>query len=100
MTHISVLSREILEGLQINEDDTVLDGTINGGGHSELIAQKLSEQGILIGIDMDTDALKSAGERLAHAKARVLLKEGNFRNLDTYLREEGIESVDRFIFDT
>lgn len=99
MTHISVLSREILEGLQINEGDTVLDCTINGGGHSELIAQKLGEHGILIGIDMDTDAIHFARERLANVKARVLLKTGNFRNLDVYLEEEGIKSVDRFLFD-
>ena len=99
MTHISVLSREIIEGLQIHNDDTVLDGTINGGGHSELITQILGGQGILIGIDIDSDALSFARERLAGAKARVLLKEGNFRNLDTYLKEEGIKSVDRFLFD-
>jgi len=99
MDHISVLSREVLEGLQINSGDTVLDGTINGGGHSELIAQELSEQGVLIGLDMDADALNFARERLANAKARLLLKEGNFRNLDTYLEEEEVKSVDRFLFD-
>jgi 16S rRNA (cytosine1402-N4)-methyltransferase len=99
MTHISVLSREVLEGLQINKSDTVVDGTINGGGHSELIAKQLGDQGVLVGIDMDIDALEHARERLAGAKARLLLKQGNFRNLDTFLNEEKITSVDRFLFD-
>lgn len=99
MAHISVLSDEVLKGLNIRENDTVLDATVNGGGHSERIAQKLGGGGILIGVDMDSEALDSARERLLHAGARVVLKEGNFRDLDVFLREEHITNVDKFLFD-
>lgn len=99
MAHISVLSKEVLKGLDIHTTHVVVDCTINGGGHSELIAEKLGESGLLIGIDLDQSALESARERLRDANVRVLLKKGNFRNLDAYLEEESITQADRFLFD-
>lgn len=97
--HTSVLLKEVIEGLALTPDMVVVDATINGGGHSEVIANDLSEKGILIGIDMDENALTFTRERLADSRATVLLKQGNNRDLDTFLREEGITQVDRFFFD-
>ena len=97
--HISVLLKEVLELLALEPDHIVVDATINGGGMSELIAKNLGDRGHLIGIDMDNEALAFARERLAHSACRVTLKEGNNRNLDTFLEEEGIIHVDRFLFD-
>ena len=99
MEHISVLSKEVLEGLALKGSDIVVDGTINGGGHSEMISQSLNEQGLLIGIDLDAEALAVSRERLSHAKCTVILKEGNYSKLDEYLKEENIEKADKYLFD-
>ena len=62
--HTSVLFEECMEGLKIRPDGIYADGTLGGGGHSSGICSRLGENGTLIGIDRDTDALKAAEERL------------------------------------
>ena len=62
--HVSVLLNECIEGLNIKDDGIYVDGTLGGGGHSSEILKNLSTNGLLIGVDQDTDALKAAGLRL------------------------------------
>ena len=95
--HESVLLHEVLEMLALRDGDVVLDGTINGGGHSEAIlaAAKVT----LVGLDMDSNALVRAKERLAGGKGKVVLRQANFRDLDAVLKELGISSIDKALFD-
>ena len=62
--HVPVLYEECISNLNIKPDGIYVDGTLGGGGHSFGIGSKLSEEGMLIGIDRDTDALNAAGKRL------------------------------------
>ena len=62
--HNPVLLKECIEGLKIKPDGIYVDGTLGGGGHSKKILENLSENGILIGIDRDMDALESTKEKL------------------------------------
>ena len=62
--HKSVLLDECIEGLNIKSDGIYVDGTLGGAGHSKEIVKRLSKDGLLIGIDRDTDALKAAKENL------------------------------------
>ena len=71
--HIPVLLQECIDGLDIKENGIYVDGTLGGAGHSSKILEKLSSNGLLIGIDRDTQALKSAGEKLS-----------NFNNVKIY----------------
>jgi 16S rRNA (cytosine1402-N4)-methyltransferase len=97
--HIPVLLRESLDKLTIQSDDTVLDGTVGGGGHSAAICKRLGKNGKLIGIDQDRNAIEHARQRLKHYPCTVVLEQGNFRNLDTILDAHGISSVSKIIFD-
>ena len=63
--HKSVLLEECIENLKIKEDGIYVDGTLGGAGHSSVILKNLSENGKLIGIDRDKDALKVSTERLS-----------------------------------
>ena len=62
--HKPVLLEECIDGLNINPDGIYVDGTLGGAGHSKVIASKLSENGLLIGIDRDLDALEAARKNL------------------------------------
>lgn len=99
MTHISVLLKEVIEGLEINKDDIVVDATVGSGGHSKAIADLLGKEGIFIGIDMDKKALSIVKKKLYDLKCKIVLKEGNFKNIDKFLKEEEIESIDKILFD-
>ena len=54
---------------------------------------------MLIGIDQDEDAICAATERLKDARCQVKIVHNNFRNLETILRDLGIDQVDGILFD-
>lgn len=62
--HKPVMLNEVLSGLKISPDGIYIDCTLGGGGHSEKILEKLSSDGMLIGLDKDQDALTYTTERL------------------------------------
>lgn len=96
--HVSVLLNECLEGLNIKEDGIYVDCTLGGAGHSSHILQRLSNDGLLIGIDQDKDALKAAGERLKDYK-NVKFVHSNFYDIDNILEELDIPKVDGILMD-
>ena len=63
--HTSVMLNEVVDALNIQPHGIYLDCTLGGGGHSLKIGEKLGAEGLLIGIDRDTDALTAARERLS-----------------------------------
>ena len=76
--HTSVLFEECIQGLAIKPDGVYVDGTLGGGGHSSGICEKLGENGTLIGIDRDRDALNAAEKRLAPYKCRRYFVQSNY----------------------
>ncbi|MDJ0713848.1 MAG: 16S rRNA (cytosine(1402)-N(4))-methyltransferase RsmH [Prochloraceae cyanobacterium] len=76
--HIPVLSRELIEGLNIRPGGKYLDATVGGGGHSSLILAKSSDIR-LIGIDRDEEAIAATKDKLAqYGKERIEFWQGNF----------------------
>ena len=96
--HIPVLLQECIDGLNIKENGIYVDGTLGGAGHSGKIVEKLSESGNLIGIDRDTEALKSASEKLKDFK-NVKYVHGNHDDIKNILEELQIEEVDGILLD-
>lgn len=94
--HLPVLLDECIEGLDIKPDGLYVDGTAGGGGHSLEIARRLTT-GRLIAIDRDPDAIKAAGERLYGFNAKLV--NSNYSEVDTVLRDLGIEKIDGMLLD-
>ena len=84
--------------MNIKDNGIYVDGTLGGGGHSSEILKKLSDKGLLIGIDQDRDALKAASARLQNYK-NVKYVHNNFYNVDSILNELGIEKIDGMLMD-
>ncbi|MDO8591219.1 MAG: 16S rRNA (cytosine(1402)-N(4))-methyltransferase RsmH [bacterium] len=99
MSHTSVLLNEVITGLDIQPADIFFDGTINGGGHSRAIAEKLNENGMIIGTDLDLDAIAKAEEKLKKTNPKIILRQASFRNLDSVLAEIKIKAVDKILLD-
>ena len=75
--HLSVLSKELIEGLKIVSDGHYLDATAGGGGHSSLILA--ANAGVKVtAIDRDEWAIAAATEKLAPYGSRVSFWQGNF----------------------
>lgn len=89
---------ECIEGLNIKPDGIYVDATTGGGGHSYLIASKLSKKGRLICFDRDDDALAAAGERLKEFSNITFVK-SNFENIYDVLHSMDITEIDGILFD-
>lgn len=98
-SHQSVLATEVLELLRPKPDGIYLDGTLGGGGHSELILEASAPTGVLIGIDQDPAALEAASARLARFGARFRPIAGRFGDLAHLVNLQGIEAVDGIVLD-
>jgi len=96
--HEPVLLQAVIEGLDLRPGLTVVDATVNRGGHSVEIAKRIVG-GHLIGIDQDAEAIVNARERLAGVSCRLSLQVGNFRRLDQILDTLGVKQIDRILFD-
>lgn len=97
--HKSVLLQEVIEELCIKPDGIYVDGTLGGGGHSHEIASRLSENGRLIGIDQDADAILAATKRLEEYANRVTIVRSNYEAMKQVLNNLGIDSVDGIVLD-
>ena len=97
--HKSVLLYETVDELNIKPDGIYVDGTLGGGGHSYEIASRLSDNGRLIGIDQDEDAIKAASKRLEPFKDRVTIVRNNYCNMDKVLNDLSIDKVDGIMLD-
>lgn len=96
--HVSVLLKEVLDGLAIKPDGIYVDGTLGGAGHSLEIVKRL-ESGKLIGIDQDPAALEKSKEVLSDSLAKVILIHSNYAGIISVLRELGIDKVDGILLD-
>lgn len=97
--HVSVLLNETLDGLAIRPEGTYVDCTLGGGGHSHAIGERLSTEGMIVGLDQDVAALEAASKRLEDLSCQVKVIKTNFSNLKQALQEAGIHEVDGFVFD-
>lgn len=69
-----------------------------GAGHSEEILKRLSNKGLLIGIDRDEEALEAAKKKLAEYE-NVKYIHGNHDEINNILSSIGIEKVDGILLD-
>lgn len=97
--HKSVLFEESIDNLDIKPDGIYVDGTLGGGGHSSGICQRLSQEGTLIGIDRDKDAIEAASKRLADFPCKKLYVQDNYSSIKNILASLGIERIDGALLD-
>jgi len=93
--HRPVMLEESVEALAVKPDGIYVDVTFGGGGHSALIASKLTA-GKLYGFDQDRDAEEQA-EKLDSATFQFV--RANFRDLKKYLRLYRVTAVDGILAD-
>lgn len=96
--HKSVLLEESVKSLRIKPDGVYVDGTAGGGGHSAEILKHLSENGKLIAVDKDPDALKVLEERFGSDK-RVKIVNSDFSALGNILETAGVSKIDGLLLD-
>jgi 16S rRNA (cytosine1402-N4)-methyltransferase len=92
--HNPVMPDEVIEFLITNKNAQYIDATLGGGGHTELILDRLGTDGRLISFDTDIDAInhvKKKFEDKDDTKERLILINENFSDLKESLDKNKIE---------
>ncbi|WP_417532970.1 16S rRNA (cytosine(1402)-N(4))-methyltransferase RsmH [Marinobacterium stanieri] len=88
-SHITVLLDEAVRELVHDPDGFYIDGTFGRGGHSALVLEQLSEQGQLMAIDKDPEAIAHAHQRFADDE-RFSIEHGSFAELQSFVEKRGL----------
>ena len=97
--HRAVLLDDVLRILDPRPGMTVVDCTVGWAGHSAELLKRIGPTGTLIGLDMDSENLPRARERLEAVGHPFHLHHANFAGLLQVLAEHNITQVDVLLAD-
>ena len=97
--HKPVMADEVIRFLHPSPGEIIFDATIGCGGHSALLLNHIKPNGILIGVDRDSETLKFTQEELKRFGDIVRLSHRNFKDIDKILLELQIGEIDAALFD-
>ena len=97
--HEPVLCQKAIDYVLTDPGGIYVDGTVGGGGHAEVLCQRLDGRGRLICFDADADAISHARERLKDYAGIVSFAHANVGRLSAELDERGIAAVDGILLD-
>jgi len=97
--HYSVMVAEVLQYLAPRPGGVYVDGTLGGGGHTELILEASGPDGVVYGIDRDPAALAAAEKRLKRFGGRFRPLQGSYGDLALLLAVQGVSAIDGLVLD-
>ncbi len=97
--HQPVQCETVVDNMVATGGSTHLDCTIGGGSFFKSLWKRTGLHYNFYGIDQDTEALERATRNLAECDCRLNLKHGNFADLEEFVAEWGVSSVDSIIYD-
>ncbi len=97
--HIPVLAEILAEQIKLPPDGVMVDATIGQGGHSYLFGKALGPEGVIVGLDVDKNAIRRAQFILKDLACRVILLHSNFSRISEQVRKQGINKVDFILAD-
>lgn len=99
MKHITVLTQEAVDALELSQSSIVVDATFGSGGHAKEILSRLDKSGTYIGIDADPTAFVGKQELIESHEATTYTAVDNFRSLSSILDNLQIDTVDAILAD-
>ena len=97
--HTPVLTETLAEQIDLPSDGVMVDATIGHGGHSLLLGKTLGPEAVIVGLDVDKNAVRRAQVNLKELACKVILLHSNFARINEQLRSQGIEKVDLILAD-
>ncbi len=90
--HYTVMKNEAVDALECTNGKIYVDCTLGGGGHSELILQRIQPDGRLISFDIDKEAITAASERLKNYKNLTIVN-NSYVDIKQTLANLGIKKI-------
>jgi len=99
MKHISVLLSPLIDSLDIKTGDTIVDGTLGGGGHTLEIIKRFGKKVKIICLDLDKDAIDRVKKLIDPSTSNIVFKNVGFQDIDKALDDLKIGKVDKILLD-
>ncbi len=96
--HVSVLLKEAIDSLSLQENSIIVDATLGYGGHSSEILKRI-KRGYLFAFDQDREAIFSSELRLSNIAHNYKIIKSNFVFMKRELEKLGVFEVDGVLFD-
>ena len=114
--HCPVLADEVLTGLNVHPGGRFIDGTLGGGGHTQLLLQHTrltrteahrdsrangGADGQVLGLDVDPAAIRRVRKRFPGeiSAGRLSVARSPFDQIDRIARQQGFTGVDGILLD-
>jgi len=97
--HTPVLTGTLAEQIKLPSDGVMVDATIGQGGHSLLLGKTLGPEAVIVGLDIDINAVRRAQINLKELACKVILLNSNFSRIGEELSGLGIDKVDLILAD-
>jgi 16S rRNA (cytosine1402-N4)-methyltransferase len=88
---------EVLAALEPRPGQVFVDGTLGAGGHTRAIAERVGDDGLVIALDRDPQALAVAERTLAGLCIKLVA--ADFRELPEVLKQLDLDGVDGIVLD-
>ena len=91
--HYTVMKQEAVDALECRNGLIYVDCTLGGGGHSELILERIQPDGRLVAFDIDQDAIDAASDRLKAYKNNLTIVKTSYTNIKQTLASLNIPKI-------
>ncbi len=92
--HIPVMVNEVVAALQCKDHGWYIDGTLGLGGYARKILEVSSPAGMVLGCDVDPEAIEIARENLREFGGRLRVVRGSYADVPGHLRRLGRVNCD------
>lgn len=94
--HIPVLLNELLDCLNPKANENFIDCTLNGGGHTKAILEKIAPNGKVLGIEWDKEIFENIKKQDIE---RLIAVNGSYTNLKEIVEKNNFKNISGIIFD-
>ena len=91
--HYTVMKQEAVDALECRNGLIYVDCTLGGGGHSELILERIQPDGRLVAFDIDQDAIDAASDRLKAYKNNLTIVKTSYTNIKQTLASLNLPKI-------
>lgn len=95
--HVPVMPGEVVEALRPQPGAVIIDGTLGGGGHTRLLAERIGRDGRVVALDRDAGPVEAA-ESWARGMP-IAVAHANYAEAPEVLAELGLSHADGVVLD-
>ena len=97
--HMPVMTDLVIASLEVRPGGTYVDCTLGEGGHALSILSAVNPPPVILGVELDANAISVASSRLESFGENVILAHDSFANIYEILKKQDLQQPEGVLFD-